>query len=215
MDMVHHYYRMTQKQSSPTRNALAKVRIIGGQWKRTPLRVVPAAGLRPTPNRVRETLFNWLKQDLSGWHVLDLCAGTGALGLEAASRNAGHVLMLESHALAAREIERIIAKLGASAQCRVEQTDAMRVLPTLPQAHYDLAFLDPPFDAGLHLPLAKACHAVLKPGGWLYVEAPSSEAITAVQALGYRAYRQSQAGAVSFALLCKDQSENTTYARPA
>ena len=81
--------------TSPAHKGAGEVRIIGGQWKRTRLKVVSKPGLRPTPDRVRETLFNWLGQDLTGWRCLDAFAGTGVLGFEAASRGAASVLMLE------------------------------------------------------------------------------------------------------------------------
>src|SRR4029450_14011894 len=92
-----------------------EVRIIGGQWKRSKLPVPDKPGLRPTPDRVRETLFNWLGQDLTGWRCVDAFAGTGALGLEAASRGAADVLVIEQDAQLVDQLRAIQAKLGASA----------------------------------------------------------------------------------------------------
>src|SRR5436190_11661503 len=103
--------------SSPPARALAaaphEVRIIGGQWKRTPLPVADRPGLRPTPDRVRETLFNWLGQDLTGWRCVDAFAGTGALGLEAASRGAADVLLVETEGALADQLRALARKLDA------------------------------------------------------------------------------------------------------
>ena len=93
----------------------SRIRIIGGQWKRRLLPVPDSPGLRPTPDRVRETLFNWLGQDLSGWHCLDLFAGSGALGFEAASRGAARVLMVEQNPAIARGLNASVQQLGAGA----------------------------------------------------------------------------------------------------
>ena len=161
-----------------------EVRILGGRWRRTPLAVPVVAGLRPTPARVRETLFNWLGQDLSGWRVLDAFAGSGALGLEAASRGAEQVCLLERHPLLVRGLEATVSKLAAQA-VRVVATDALawmrsfalsqlQAITPVPgaAAAFDLVLLDPPFDDApwqLCLGLGSACLPV---GGWLYVEAP-------------------------------------------
>ncbi len=104
-----------------------EVRIIGGQWKRTKLPVADRPGLRPTPSRVRETLFNWLGQDLTGWRCLDAFAGTGALGLEAASRGAAEVVLVEQDAALLNNLSRIVTKLKAGA-VRVERGDGVAAL---------------------------------------------------------------------------------------
>lgn len=96
----------------------SRIRIIGGQWKRRLLPVPDSPGLRPTPDRVRETLFNWLGQDLSGWHCLDLFAGSGALGFEAASRGAARVLMVEQNPAIARGLNASVQQLGAGGASR-------------------------------------------------------------------------------------------------
>jgi len=107
----------------------SRIRIIGGQWKRRLLPVPDSPGLRPTPDRVRETLFNWLGQDLSGWHCLDLFAGSGALGFEAASRGAARVLMVEQNPAIARGLNASVQQLGAGGCIEVIRADAARWLP--------------------------------------------------------------------------------------
>ena len=178
-----------------------QVRIIGGQWKRTPLTVVDLPGLRPTPDRVRETLFNWLGQDLSGQRCLDLFGGTGALGLEAASRGAVAVLINEKQAQAARGIAAAISKLQAG-QVQLAQTDALRLLQQLQQQEqrFDLIFLDPPFGEGWLEKLLPLLPEVLMPHGRVYVEA---EVALTPDLLGdqFHLHKQDKAGAVHYHLL--------------
>ena len=138
-----------------------EVRIIGGQWKRTKLPVPDKPGLRPTPDRVRETLFNWLGQDLSGWHCIDVFAGTGALGFEAASRGAAPVLLVEQDPHLAELLRATQHKLQA-ADVRVQRGDGLAVLASVAPGSFDLVFLDPPFDADAwDRALAGAVHAHL------------------------------------------------------
>jgi 16S rRNA (guanine(966)-N(2))-methyltransferase RsmD len=147
---------------------MGQLRIIGGQWKRTPIPVHDHPGLRPTPDRVRETLFNWLGQSIPGWTCLDLFAGAGSLGLEAASRGAASVLMIEPDPKACAAIRAMVKKLGADDQIGVIQGRAETSIPR--HARFDLIFLDPPFGLGMvdrTLPLALQ-HLV--PGGFLYIE---------------------------------------------
>ncbi|MFM7970791.1 MAG: 16S rRNA (guanine(966)-N(2))-methyltransferase RsmD, partial [Betaproteobacteria bacterium] len=129
-----------------------EVRLIGGQWKRSKLPVANRPGLRPTPDRVRETLFNWLGQDLSDWAVLDAFAGSGALGFEAASRGAGPVVMLESDPMLVQSLASSAQRLQARS-VQVLQADALvwmgRAAATPSPAGFDLIFLDPPFDQDL------------------------------------------------------------------
>src|SRR6478736_4592774 len=125
-----------------------QIRIIGGDWKRTRLEVPDKPGLRPTPDRVRETLFNWLGQDLGGWRCVDAFAGTGALGIEAASRGAADVLLVEAEGVLVDQLRAIVKKLDADT-VRVQRGNALTVLAGLSPASVDLVFLDPPFDAGL------------------------------------------------------------------
>ncbi|MBA3773738.1 MAG: 16S rRNA (guanine(966)-N(2))-methyltransferase RsmD [Ramlibacter sp.] len=151
--------------------AAHEVRIIGGQWKRTRLAVPDKAGLRPTPDRVRETLFNWLGHDLAGWRCVDAFAGTGALGLEAASRGAAHVLLVEQDADLVSLLRAVQAKLDATA-VKVERANGLSVLARLPPASVDLVFLDPPFDAGVHDKALAAAAAAITDEGVIYLEAP-------------------------------------------
>ncbi|TAK91456.1 MAG: 16S rRNA (guanine(966)-N(2))-methyltransferase RsmD [Burkholderiaceae bacterium] len=185
------------KRSAPPQ----QIRIIGGQWKRTPVRVPDVPGLRPTPDRVRETLFNWLGQDLSGWRCLDLFGGTGALGLEAASRGASSVLINEKNPQAARTIAALIAKLQA-AQVTLLQNDAPVLLQQLQQRgeRFDLIFLDPPFGAGWLEKVFPQLDSVLQPQGCVYVEAeaPLDPGLLAGK---YVVHKQDKAGAVHYHLL--------------
>lgn len=147
-----------------------QVRIIGGQYKRTPLPVIDADGLRPTSDRVRETVFNWLGHDLTGWRCADIFAGTGALGFEAASRGAAHVTLVENHAQAVRALHAIRDKLGAR-MVDIVSGDAFAWLARQPDAALDAVFIDPPFAQDWTLRALEAAARVVKPGGVIYVEA--------------------------------------------
>lgn len=157
-----------------------QVRIIGGQWKRTPLPVLDAEGLRPTPDRVRETVFNWLNHLLDGsWsnlRCLDLFAGTGALGFEAASRGASSVTMVEDNIAAVRQLEAVKAKLKAE-QVSIRRGDALTVATSLaaratePAARFDLIFLDPPYHHDWLAKTLPQCARLLAEGGLVYAEA--------------------------------------------
>ncbi|AEG94461.1 methyltransferases-like protein [Ramlibacter tataouinensis TTB310] len=177
-----------------------EVRIIGGQWKRTRLPVADRPGLRPTPDRVRETLFNWLGQDLSGWRCADVFAGTGALGLEAASRGAAEVLLVEQDAQLVDGLRALVARLQASG-VRVQRGNALSVLRDLAPASQDLVFLDPPFEAGLFDKALAAAAPVLAPGGWLYLEASTAWDAPALLRHGLALQRHLKAGAVHAHLL--------------
>lgn len=201
------------------RNAPRAVRIIGGRWKRTPLPVVNGPGLRPTPDRVRETVFNWLTHHfgggLAGLKVLDCFAGTGAMGFEAASRGADQVVLIESQQAAVRNLQAIQGKLKAD-RVEIRQADARLSLQSLQRAgaRFDVIFLDPPYgEAWLPrvLPLAQA---LLAPGGCLYVEgeAPLTELLADHGALleGLENFRADKAGQVFYHLLrCKKIENNT------
>jgi 16S rRNA (guanine966-N2)-methyltransferase len=209
------------KQEPLTSNARppGQVRIIGGQWKRSVLHVPQHPGLRPTPDRVRETLFNWLGQDLSGWRVLDAFAGSGALGFEAASRGAARALLIEREPHLARQLEAAQQRLAATT-VQVLCTDALRWMQrqaalaaadragavATPVAGsgtpngeaFELILLDPPFDAGMAPQAVQAALPLLVPMGWLYVESPLP-----LMALpeGLQAVRALKAGAVHAQLL--------------
>ncbi len=176
------------------------VRIVGGDYRRTPIPVIDAEGLRPTPDRVRETLYNWLHHfwgnDFSQKRVLDLFAGTGALGFEAASRGAAHVQMVENNPAAVTALRALKAKLNAE-QVRVHAGDAALVLKRLNTTPFDLVLLDPPFGLGWLEKLWDGLPAALAPDGLLYVE--SEAAIDPPNA--FEILRANQAGSVHFQLL--------------
>jgi 16S rRNA (guanine966-N2)-methyltransferase len=177
-----------------------EVRLIGGQWKRSKLQVLDKPGLRPTPNRVRETLFNWLGQDLTGWRCVDVFAGSGALGFEAASRGASRVVLVERDAALVRCLRDSQSRLKAM-NVQVETGDGLAYLQRCAKGSVDLVFLDPPFDANVFdAALAAAVH-VLADGGWAYLEADRAFTEAALEGAGWRLHRAGRAGAVFFHLL--------------
>jgi len=188
------------KQAAPHRahGVANRVRIIGGQYRRRLLDFPGGTGLRPTPDRVRETLFNWLGQDLPGWSCLDLFAGSGALGFEAASRGAGRVIMLERDARVAGALEKNRTVLGA-ATVEILRVDALAWLANNRET-FDLVFVDPPFDSGLAATVLAELAPRLKAGGHAYVEQGS--AVTAPP--GLIILRSGRAGRSHFALLIKE-----------
>lgn len=187
--------------NAPVRRSLPhQVRIIGGQWKRTRLDVPDRSGLRPTPDRVRETLFNWLGQDLTGWRCVDAFAGTGALGLEAASRGAADVLLLEADA-ALVDALRAVAKRLDAANVRVQRGNALTALAGLPAGSVDLVFLDPPFDADLFDKALAAARPALADSGFVYLEAPRAFDAQALAPHRLELVRHLKAGAVHGHLL--------------
>ena len=169
-----------------------EVRLIGGQWKRSKLPVLDLPGLRPTPDRVRETLFNWLGQDLTGRRVLDAFAGSGALGFEAASRGAAEVTLLERDATLITSLRASQARLGASA-LHVERAEALAWMARGAAERFDLVLLDPPFDAGLSVPALTAAARLVAPGGFVYLESGQAP-ITWPE--GLAPHRAARAGAV-------------------
>lgn len=177
-----------------------EIRIIGGQWKRTRLAVVDKPGLRPTPDRVRETLFNWLGQDLTGWRVVDVFAGTGALGFEAASRGAARVLMFEQDAALVAQLRAVRDRLSATT-VEVARGDGIQGLRRLAPGSADLVLLDPPFDAGLFEPALAAAAPVLAAQGWLYLESPVAWTDESLEQSGLQVRRHLKAGAVHAHLL--------------
>lgn len=184
------------------------IRIIGGDWKRTPLPVLDLDGLRPTPDRVRETLFNWLGQQLDGQRCLDLFAGSGALGFEAASRGAARVLMVERSGRAVAQLKANQARLAAT-NIEIAEADALRLAANLPPDSFDIVFLDPPFgdQPMLHRALELATPLVA-PGGALYVESGEALDLPATPALGgWTIVREGRAGAVHYHLLRRENEE--------
>lgn len=182
--------------------APGKVRIIGGRWKRTPIAVVDTAGLRPTPDRVRETLFNWLGSSVEASRCLDLFAGTGALGLEAASRGAAEVVLVERDRAASAALSRIIDRLGAHREVRLINDDALAVLGRLAATGataFDLVFLDPPFGQAWLERIWPSLEPLMSAGARLYVEAGS----VFEPPPGWSMLRSGQAGQVHYHLLVR------------
>jgi len=211
---------MPRRQSSPRRSGPpGSVRIIGGRWRGRRIEIIDRAHVRPTPDRVRETLFNWLKPTLPRARCLDLYAGTGVLGLEALSRGASESWFIERDARAAAAIEAALQHLsppgaGASETAketarddtphavtgRVLVTDAQRWLSQTPLATFSVVFLDPPYAANN---LADLCTLLAR--GWLteeatvYLETSRSQSLPALPE-GWHLHRESAAGDVRFAL---------------
>ncbi len=184
----------------PSRTQTHEIRIIGGLWKRTRLKVLDKPGLRPTPDRVRETLFNWLGQDLSGWRCLDAFAGTGALGLEAASRGAKDVLLVEQDGGLLAQLHKLKEQLKADT-VRLQRGDGVAALAQAPSQSLDLVLLDPPFDSDLFEPALKAAARSLKPSGFLYLESPVAWDDARLEPLQWKVWRYLKAGAVHAHLL--------------
>ncbi|MDP2264364.1 MAG: 16S rRNA (guanine(966)-N(2))-methyltransferase RsmD [Hydrogenophaga sp.] len=191
-------------QPGKPRTAPQEVRIIGGLWKRTPLPVADQAGLRPTPSRVRETLFNWLGQDLRGLRCVDAFAGTGALGFEAASRGAAEVVLVEQDAGLLMALSRVKTRLKAD-MVRVERGDGVAALRQRAGSGLDVVFLDPPFAEGqndaLVLSALTAARAAIADNGLVYLEAPRAWTEADLEPLGLALHRQGKAGQVAFHLL--------------
>ena len=175
------------------------VRIIGGQYRRRVLRFPESEGLRPTPDRVRETLFNWLGQDLDGCHCLDLFAGSGALGFEALSRGAARVVMVEQAPKVLAALRENAEMLGKPAALEITRGDALQYLSST-KSKFDLIFLDPPFKKGWISRLEPLIPGVASENAALYVEAEQE-----IAALGdWRAVRHGKAGEVHYQLMRRE-----------
>lgn len=182
----------------PAAGPLGQVRIVGGRWRNTKLAVPQLPGLRPTSDRVRETLFNWLMPKLPGARVLDLFAGSGALGLEAVSRGAASAVLVERDPTLAGNLRQVVARLDAAAQVQVVPADALRWLDGAPSQRADIAFVDPPFADGLWEQVLARLPAHLADDAWLYVEAPVAQ--PPVPPAGWLPHRQGSTRDVSYAL---------------
>lgn len=179
------------------RRGPGRIRIIGGSLRNSRLEVPELPGLRPTPERVRETLFNWLAPVVAGARGLDLCAGTGALGIEALSRGAASVQFVEAHPKAAQALRENLARLKVAGG-QVASIDAQRFLAG-PTAPFDIVWLDPPFDADLWAELATRLErGWLAPSAWLYVESPRGRVPELPPA--WVLHREAEAGEVRHAL---------------
>jgi 16S rRNA (guanine966-N2)-methyltransferase len=177
-----------------------EIRIIGGLYKRTKLPVPSKPGLRPTPDRVRETLFNWLGQDLTGWRCIDVFAGTGALGFEAASRGAADVVLCEQDPSLVLQLKAVQARLKAD-MCPIERGDGLSILKRTAPASLQLVLLDPPFESTLFESTLQAAAKAIGPTGVVYLEAPKAWSDEELLPLGLKLHRSGKAGAVHFHLL--------------
>lgn len=192
--------RTPSHKAVPAHSGQGQLRIIGGQWRSRQFDFPMAHGLRPTPNRVRETLFNWLAPYVEGAKVLDVFAGSGALFLEALSRGAGSALALDLNSAAINSLRGHLLTLRCD-NGQLLQTDALRHLEQQPATPFDLVFLDPPFSQGLLLP---AC-TLLEEKGWLAADAwVYTESENPPSSLGlpgnWRLHREQKAGQVYYAL---------------
>lgn len=179
------------------KNAL---RIIGGTWRSRKLQFPDLPGLRPTSDRVRETLFNWLGQDLQGLRCLDLFAGSGALGFEAASRGASRVVLVEQSREACRALRGSCEALGAAERIQVRETDARRFLEGAVEA-FDLVFLDPPFGRQLLVPSCVELErrGWLASGAWIYLESEAGEKLEGLPE-NWHIHRAKQTGDLAYRL---------------
>jgi len=160
----------------PTQGA-GQVRIIGGRWRGTRLAFPHVAGLRPSADRVRETLFNWLQPVLAGARVLDLFAGSGALGLESLSRGAREAVLVERDPAVAEALHGAIERLRAEKEATIVRADALSFLRAPLLGRFDVVFVDPPFDARLWPQVLASLPPWLSDDAWLYMESPVAEHI--------------------------------------
>jgi 16S rRNA (guanine966-N2)-methyltransferase len=187
--------KTAQKSGSQGPNRL---RIIGGRWRGSRIVFPPLAAIRPSPDRVRETLFNWLQQPIVGARCLDLFAGSGALGLEALSRGAAHVTFVDREPQIGRHLSQTLERLG-SRDATVVVEDAPRFLSRPPQP-FDIAFLDPPFDSGVLEQVGARLQGWLAPGAYVYVECPAERSLAMLPA-HWAVQRTKRAGQVGYHLL--------------
>ena len=198
------------RQSAAARGSKSRMlRIVGGAWRGRRFRFPAVEQIRPTPDRVRETLFNWLGPDVQRARCLDLFAGSGALGLEALSRGAAHATFVECAPVAARELSARLQEWGASS-ARVVQSDASHFLRTArasAEGPFDIAFLDPPFDGDLLSAAARLLEEGqwLAPGALIYVEVPARQALPRLPE-AWKALKAKQAGEVGYHLYKRGES---------
>ena len=184
------------KRSNARRAPPGSVRIIAGEWRGRRLAVTPNTGVRPTPDRVRETVFNWLQTDIAGAHVLDLYAGTGALGFESLSRGAAEAWFVEQDAA-------LVAALGLQAETfgarpRILRQDAASLLRGRAPQRFDVVFLDPPYALAVE-PLLELLPPWLAERGVVYVERPLAPGLP--ERPGAEWVKRSHAGSVEYGLL--------------
>lgn len=193
---------------------LNRVRIVGGTHRGRKIGFPDAAGLRPTGDRIRETLFNWLQPVLPGSRCLDLFAGSGVLGIEAASRGAAEVVLVESAARVAGALRQSLGELGLGDRVRLVEADALGWLRSAPPVPFDIVFLDPPFAADLLAAAATAleAHGWLAEGAWIYLERAEAGGTWPVPA-NWSVLRDKRAGQVGYALARRGQRSRSASAR--
>ena len=182
------------------------VRIIGGNWRGRRLQVADVPGLRPTGDRCRETLFNWLQPWIPTADCIDLFAGTGALGFEAASRGAASIVMVEKHPRALQVLRQSIELLQAI-QVQLQAGGAMSQIEGLKPDSFDIAFVDPPFDSNLGAVVLERLDksACIRRGGFVYVESPANTSIPAPE--GWSVWRDQQMGEVRMQLFRRKSAQ--------
>jgi len=196
---------MTKRPATGNKKTPAgRLRIVAGNWRSRLLEIADVPGLRPTSERVRETLFNWLAPRIEGARCLDLFAGTGALGLEALSRGAMSVVFVESSRRAVKVLEQNARSLDASGAV-IRHGDALEYLKTAEPDHFDVVFLDPPFATGL---LEEMCEAIERSGivvagGLVYVEEDKAQLQPALPA-NWVTVKDKTAGQVRYSLVKSD-----------
>ena len=178
----------TGRRNAP--RAPGSVRIIGGRWRGTRLPVADLPGLRPTSDRARETLFNWLQPVLPRARVLDLFAGSGALGLESLSRGAREALLVERDPRLLESLQATIERLRAGDEAKVVRADALTLLRAPLQGRFDIVFVDPPFDDDLWSAVLAALPPWLADDAWLYLESPAAS--TVEPGPGWHLHRESR-----------------------
>jgi 16S rRNA (guanine966-N2)-methyltransferase len=183
----------------PSKLLSSRLRIIGGRWRGVPIIFPSRPELRPTPDRVRETIFNWLQPVIADARCLDLFAGSGALGFEALSRGAAQLVLVERDPQIVKHLQETAGKLAAEhAQCVM--SDAHRYLSQTP-APFDIVFLDPPYASGaLENICARLAEGWLRPGAFIYLEAPADAGLPALPS-GWTLHRSKAAGQVGYHLL--------------
>ena len=197
----HRESRLKEKSISPkSRHNSNSVRIIGGEWRGRKLAFPNIKGLRPTGDRMRETLFNWIAPDIHGANVIDLFAGSGALGLESLSRGASQVTFIELNSQAAQSICDNLELLSAN-HALVKKTSALDYLQMVPENSYDLLFLDPPFAEELHNDVLALIDKrnIMKQDAWVYIEAPATTKLAIPS--NWTIHREKTSGQVRY-LLC-------------
>ncbi|RDV24197.1 16S rRNA (guanine(966)-N(2))-methyltransferase RsmD [Alteromonas aestuariivivens] len=182
------------------------VRVISGRWRGRKLPVADVEGLRPTTDRNKETLFNWLMQDIAGARCLDVFAGSGGLGIEALSRYAEHCTFIEFDKAAATNLKRNLQTLEANSQVHIG--DALNILPQL-SGPFEIIFVDPPFHMGLVAPTLDSITSreLVTPGGFIYLEQEAALPLPSLPG-GYSILRQKSSSQVCYCLIMRDGSVN-------